>query len=73
MTIISTTVGKNPLEEMEQSSVKERVRKSQKLECKLKSDTIILFHFQCKPLNITVIQGCASITDAKEAKVDQFY
>ena len=72
-TIIYTTVGKNTLEEMEWPSVNERVRKSQKLKCNLKNDTIILSHFQGKLLNITVIQGCAPITDAKEAKVDWFY
>ena len=32
-----------------------------------------LFFFQGKPLNITVIQVYAATTDAKEAKVDQFY
>ena len=32
---------------------------------------MILVHFQCKPLNIIVIQVYAPITNAKEA--DQFY
>ena len=38
-----------------------------------KNDRMIYFFFQGKPLNITVIQVYAATTDAKEAKVDQFY
>ena len=34
---------------------------------------MISVHFQGKPFNITVIQVCASITDAKETEVDWFY
>ena len=36
----------------------------------LKNDRIILFYFQSKPFNITLIQVYASSTDAEEAKVD---
>ena len=38
-----------------------------------KNDRMIYFFFQGKPLNITDIQVYAATTDAKEAKVDQFY
>ena len=38
----------------------------------LKNDRIILFYFQSKPFNITLIQVYAPTTDAEEAEVDQF-
>ena len=34
---------------------------------------MISVHFQGKPFNITVIQVYASITNAKEAKIERFY
>ena len=34
---------------------------------------MISVHFQGKPFSITVIQVCASTTNAKEAEVEQFY
>ena len=34
---------------------------------------MISVHFKGKPFNITVIQVCATTTDAKEAEVDQLY
>ena len=34
---------------------------------------MISIHFQTKPFNITAIQACASITDAKEAETDCLY
>ena len=43
------------------------------LGCNLKNDRMISAHFQGKPLNITVIQVDAPVTNAKEAKVQQFY
>ena len=43
------------------------------LGCNLKNDRMIFAHFQGKPLTITVIQVDAPITNAKEAKVQQFY
>ena len=42
------------------------------LRCNLKNDRMISVHFQGKPFNITVIQVCAPITNAKEAEVEQF-
>ena len=43
------------------------------LGCSLKNYRIISVHFQGKPFNITVIQVCAPTTNAKEAKIEQFY
>ena len=34
---------------------------------------MILIHFQGNPLNVTIIQVCASTTDAKEAEADWSY
>ena len=39
----------------------------------LKSERMILVHFQGKPSNIIVIQVYAPTTNAKEAEVEQFY
>ena len=68
MTILSTTVGKNALEEMEQPSQSNAV-----LGCSLKNDRVILVHFQGKPFYITAIQLYTPTTDAEEAEVDQPY
>ena len=43
------------------------------LGCSLKNDSMIPLRFQGKPFNITVIQVYASITNAKEAKIERFY
>ena len=72
MTIISTTVGKNPLEEMEWPPYSTRVQNTV-LGCNLKNDRMISVHFQGKPFNITLIQVYAPTADAEEAEVDQFY
>ena len=66
MTIISTTVGRNPSEEME---VNKRVRNAV-LGCNLKNDRMISVHFQGKPFNITVIQVYAPTSNAEEAEVE---
>ena len=71
MTIISNTVGKNPLEEMEQPSVNKRVRNAV-LGCNLEKDRMNFVHFQGKPFNTTVIQVCAPTINAEETEVDQF-
>ena len=39
----------------------------------LKNETVILVHYQGKPLNVTVIQVYAPMTNAKEAEVEWFY
>ena len=43
------------------------------LGCNLKNDRMISVHFQGKPLNITVIQVYAPISNAEEAEDEQFY
>ena len=72
MTIISTTVGKNPWEEMVQPSVNKRLQNAV-LGCNLKNDRMISVHLQGKPFNITVIQDYVPTSNAKEADVEQFY
>ena len=69
MTIITTTVGKIPLEEM---SV---VNKSPKcsIRCNLKNDRMTSVHFQGKPFNIRVIQVHAPTSNAEEAEAEWFY
>ena len=70
-TIISITVGTNPLEEMEWPSQSARVQNAI-LGCNLKNDRMISVRFQGKPFNITVVQVYAPTTDVKEAEVEQF-
>ena len=72
MTITSTTVGRNPLEEMELPSWSTRVQNAV-LGCYLKNDRMISVCFQGKPFSITVIQAYAPISNAEEAEVEQFY
>ena len=52
--------------------VNKRVRNSV-LGCNLKNDRRISVRFQSKPFNTTVIQVYAPISNAEEAKVEQFY
>ena len=72
MTIISTTVGGNPSEEMEWPSWSTRVRNAV-LGCNLKNDRMISACFQGKPFNITVIQVYVPTSNAEEAEVERFY
>ena len=72
MTIISTTVGKNPLEEMEQPSQSTRVQNAV-LECNLKNDRMISVDFQGKPFNIKIIQVYFPTSNAEEAELEWFY
>ena len=69
MTIISTTVGKNPLEEIPHSQQKAW---NAVLVCNLKNDRMISVHFQGKSFNITVIQVYAPTNNAEEAEVERF-
>ena len=71
MTIISTTVGKNPLEEMEQAAliVNKRVWNAV-LGWNLNSDIMISVHFQDKPFNIRVIQVYAQPVMLKKLKLN---
>ena len=41
--------------------------------CSLKNDRMISVHFQSKPFSITVIQVCATTSNAEEAEVEWFY
>ena len=72
MTMISTTVGRNPLEKMEQPSQSTRVQNAV-LGRSLKNNTMISVRFQGKPFNTTVIQVYALTSNAKEAEVEQCY
>ena len=69
MTIISTTVGKNPLKEMKQLIVNERVRNAV-LGCSLKNNRMISVRLQGKPFSITVIQVHVLPSNAEEAEVE---
>ena len=69
MTIISTTVGKNPLEEMESPLVNKRVWNTV-FGCNLKNDRMISVYFQGKPLNIIVIQVHAWPVMLKKLKLN---
>ena len=71
MTIISTTVGRNPLEDGVAIIVNKRVCNAV-LGCNLKSNRMISVHFQGKPLNIMVIQAYAPTSNAEEAEVEWF-
>ena len=70
MTIISTTVGRNPLEEKEQPSWSTRESEMQYLDAVSKKISVC---FQGKPFNITVIQVYAPTSNAEEAEVEWFY
>ena len=72
MTIISTTVGRNPLEEKEYPSGSTKVQNAV-LGCNLKNVRMISVRFQGKPFNIIVIQVYAPTSNAEEAEVEQFY
>ena len=70
MTIVSTPVGKNPLEDMGVAIiVNERVQNAV-LGCSLKHDRMISVHFQGKPFNIRVIQVYAPTSNTEELKVN---
>ena len=70
MTIISTTAGRNPSEEMESPSWS--TKESKILGCNLKNDRMISLHFQGKPFNIIVIQVYA-LTSNAEDEIEWFY
>ena len=72
MTIISTTVGKNPLKKWSSHIVSKRVWNAV-LGCNLKNNRMISVRFQGKPLNIMVIQAYASTSNAEEAEVEWFH
>ena len=65
MTIISTTVGRNPLEDGVAIIVNKRVCNAV-LGCNLKSNRMISVHFQGKAFDITVIQIYTLISNDEE-------
>jgi len=74
MPIISITVAKDPLEEMESLHFFRHNKVwNAVLGCNLKNDRMILFRSQGKPFNTTVIQVYDPTTDAEEAEAEQFY
>ena len=74
MTIISTTVGKNPLEEMELPSWSTKESKMQYLDAISKMTEWSLFVSKAnRDIEFTVIQVYAPISNAEEAEVEQFY
>ena len=72
ITIISTTVVKNPLKEMDQHSDNKRLWNAV-LGCSLKNKRMISALFQGKSFNITVIQVYALTTNVNEAEGERFY
>ena len=73
ITIISTTVGKKPLEKNGVALIVNKRVWNAVLECNLKNNRMISVHFQGKPFNSTVIQIYAPTTNAKEGEVERFY
>ena len=71
MTIIPTTVGKNPLEEI--VIIVNKTVRNAVLGCNLKNDKMISIRFQGKPFNITIIQVYAPTNNAEETEVERFY
>ena len=73
MTIVSTPVGKNPLEDMGVAIiVNERVQNAV-LGYNFTNDRMISVHFQGKSFNIMVIQAYAAASNAEEAEVERLY
>ena len=72
MTIISTTVGRNPLEDGVAIIVNKRVQNAV-LGCNLKNDRMISLRLQGKPFNITVTQVYAPTSNAEETEDERFY
>ena len=73
MTILSTTVGKNPLEKNRVPIIVNKRVRNAVLGWNLKNDSMISVHFQATPFNITVIQVYVLTSNAKEAEAEQFY
>ena len=71
MTIVSTTVGRNPLRNGVAIIVNKTARNAV-LGCNLKNDRMISVRFQGKPFNIMVIQAYAPTSNAEEAEVEWF-
>ena len=72
MTIMSTTVGKNPLEKNGVAIIVNKRVQNAVLGCNLKNDRMISIYFQGKPFNITLIQVYALTSNAEEAEIEWF-
>ena len=70
MTIISTTVGRDPLEEMELAIMVNKIVQNAVLGCNLKNDRMISVRFQGKPVNIMVIQAMPQPVTLKRLKLN---
>ena len=70
MTIVSTTVGKNPLEKNGVVIMVNKKVRNVVLGCDLKNDRMISVHFQGKPFNITVIQVYAPTSKLKKLRLN---
>ena len=73
MTIISTTVGRNPLEKNGVAIMVNKRIQNAVLGCNLKNDRMISVCLQGKPFNITVVQIYAPTSNAEETEVERFY
>ena len=73
MTIVSTTVGRNTLEQMGVAIMVNKRVQNAVPGCSLKNDRMISVRFQGKPFSITVIQVYAPTSNAEEAEVERFY
>ena len=71
--IMSTTVGKNPLEDNGVAIIVNKRVRNAVLGCNLKNDRLISVRFQGKPFNITIIQVYAPTSNAEESEVERFY
>ena len=71
MTIISTTVGRNPLEKWSSHHGQQKSLKcSTWMQCQKRQKDLC---FQGKPFNITVIQVYSPTSNAEKAEVERFY
>ena len=73
MTMISTTVGKNPLEENGVALIVNKRVQNAVLGCNLKTDRMISDCFQGKTFSLTLIKVFAPTSNVKEAEVVWFY
>ena len=73
MTIISTTVGRNPSEEIRVAIMVNKRVQNAVHGCNLKNDRMISVHLQGKSFNIMVTQVYAPTSNSEEAEVKRFY
>ena len=73
MTIMSTTMGNNPLEKNGVAIIVNKRVQNTVFGCNLKNDRMISIHFPGKPFTIMVIQVYAPTSNAEAAEVEWFY